>query len=298
MGYFIGLPSELDVVKKGVEWLAEEDDYDTVSEDMLGPEFDPEEYAERDDVEVVRDEERDGRRYIAFDPKSDEARRMLEPAGSKPGVSTSGGENMTEENEVIPAAYDGSHADHGYGALEVDARHAGTLEYAENREDYGDFEDAPVEEVGAARVFEEVLEGETDEYSRQEVEDYMVLKAVEGDFDYEIFEEAKAQMGHTDDYEQAAEAVGRRVQLVNDLANRLEGRVATTEAQLAEKLVEADEMQDAIDSMVDSAGDLRYESEFLQNGSRMDELVQQEREQAEKREEIGQKAQGLMDEVN
>lgn len=263
MGYFIGLPSELDAVKKGVDWmLDEEEDYDTVNADALGPDFDPDDYAERDDVEVVRDETRDGHRYVAFEPQSEDARRVLEPSeNSKPGENMNGGENMTEENGTpVPVAYDGSHADHGFGELEVGVRHAGGVEYMEDADQYGDFDEAPVEELGVAQYIEEAVTEGAD----VETEDLAGFVAEKDDFDYGAMIEAKEDLGGKD-YSAFLAGVDRVVSEVNDMTDDLEATSAIYQAMNAEKQADIDSANQAFKDVGRRLEDVRRESEYLED---------------------------------
>jgi uncharacterized protein YdhG (YjbR/CyaY superfamily) len=123
MGYFVGLPSELDVIKAGVDYLMDdEEDRDVVRAEDLGGDFDIDEYRQRDDVEVVEEGTRNGEPYFALVPQSDEAREMLEPGtsvpvdspvgdgGSNPGEPNNGGENnmgdFTEEDDLVDLSDD------------------------------------------------------------------------------------------------------------------------------------------------------------------------------------------------
>lgn len=268
MGYFIGLPSEIDAVKAVADRFAEEEDYDrdeleTVSTEHL--ETDITVYAERDDVEVLDQGTEDGEEYFVVQPRSGEARSMLEPANTE--TQLEGGDNtMTDDYE--------------FELDQTEARHAGSLEHYENEDEYGELESDEVEALGLAVYLEDAVSDESDLVDEQEMVDYIM----ENDVDGEAFVDFKR--GLASDYDEFAdtmdEFIGHRTELIEEL-----GATGTLYQALQEETAaERDNAEEAMSSVAAAASDATTSSEWLDNVADLDGAVQRERDSAQRKEDL------------
>ncbi|MFB6241956.1 MAG: hypothetical protein ABEJ36_04090 [Candidatus Nanosalina sp.] len=248
MGYIVGLPTEIDVLKKSIDSLGGSDNgYRTIRTDDLADDFDPEEYAEREDVEVLERGQRDGEPYFRFDPKSEEAKSIL------------GGDNMSasEDNPTpIPVAYDGSHADHEFGELEVDLREEGQRFYEENEGTYSGEEN--VEALGAAVLYEQSLNGQAP-LDMDQLGDYILDQDLRDDFiNY------KADLVDEDLYDQVAQDVIDNVEEIEDIKQGLEREQMFWEAYALEAANEREVAVDALDDVHERAANIDLDTSVLQ----------------------------------
>jgi len=298
MGYFIGLPSELDVVEGVVSRLTDDgydrDELDTVSSQDI--DVDIEVYAEEnDDIDVLERGTEDGETYLVLEPKTDDARALLE--GETPPALEAGDEgydSTTEKSDDSTKGGEDTMTD-DYELDELDsteARHAGSLEHYENEDEYGDLESDELEALGTALYVEEIVSGERDDIEVSDVAEYI---ADQDEFDFEAFVGYKAEIGNQKDYDQFVGAVGEVVTRVGELTDELEARGAVFEALYGEVKNERENADEAISGIMDEVSDLDTESDWLDQAADLDAAQQQEQEAQERFEDLEDQAEELLD---
>lgn len=277
MGAFIGLPSELDVIKKGVDRLSgSDDDYDTVQADDLGEDFDIETYRQRDDVEVLEEGTRDGEDFYRLVPRSGDARRVLEPQNSEPLQNpdqTNGGDIMTDDYE--------------FELNGTETRHAGSL--IDNQSDDYDADRDEIEALGTANYIEEIVTEQRDDIDLDDVAEYI---ADQDEFNFGAMVEYKADMGDKD-YEQFVDAVDDVVGRATDLTDEVEAKGAIFEGLYGETKTERDNAQEAISGIMDSVSDLQTSSDWLDQAADLAGAQQDERAANARFNDLEQQAQNL-----
>lgn len=278
MGAFIGFPSELDAIKKGVDLLSDSnEDYDTVRADDLGEDFDIESYRQRDDVEVVEQGSRNGEDFYRLVPRSDDARSVLEPQDTSEPVQNpnqpNGGDIMTDDYE--------------FELNGTETRHAGSL--VDNQSDEYDADGDEIEALGTASYIEEIVTDQRDDIDLDDVAEYI---ADQDEFNFGAMIEYKADMGDKD-YEQFVDAVDDVVGRATDLTDEVEAKGAIFEGLYGETKTERDNAQEAISGIMDSVSDLQTSSDWLDQAADLAGAQQDERAANARFNDLKQQAQNL-----
>lgn len=285
MGYFIGFPSELDVVEGVVNRLTDSDEYDrddleTVRDQDIG--VDIEVYAEKDDdIEVIERGTDGGQTYLVLDPQTDEARALLEgetPPALEPGSdyeddTTGKPEDTFTQDDTMTDDYELEELD------SVDTLHAGAKEHYENQDDYADLEADEAKALGTALYVEEIASGNRDDIDLDDVADYI---ADQDEFNFGAMVDYKHHLGDENDYEQFVDAANEVVNRASGLSEELEARGAIHEALHLETRAELDNAQEAFSGVAGALSGFQTESEWLNQASDLDAAQQREQEAQER----------------
>ncbi len=184
---------------------------------------------------------------------------------SKSRSSTQGGENnMTEDT-----------ADFEFSGEEV--RHAGSLEHYENEDEYGELEQDEIEALGTALYVEEVVSGERDDTTLDDVAGYI---AGQDEFNFGAMVEYKANLGGRD-YDQFVDGVNDVVSTANNLTQEVEAKGAIFEGLAREVQNDRDQAHDAIGGIMDAVSGLQRDSDWLDQAADLQDAEQQEQEAAD-----------------
>lgn len=289
MGYFVGLPSEIDVVEGLVDRLTDSNGYDrdeldTVSSNDL--DVDIEVYAEEnDDVEVLERGNENGQTYLVLEPKTDDARALLSgetppalEAGKPDGSNHKGGDNtMTDDYEL--EELDGA-----------DVRQAGSVLHHGDEDQY-DEDNLDLEALGVANYIEEVATGQQDSLEMDDVAEYIF----ENDVDEQAVVDYK--IGMADDYQEFKDTMEGFMGVRTDLIEEL-GAVGTTyQALHGEAAEERDNAEEAMQEVASIASDAPTSSNWLDNVADLNGAAQQERESAERKEDLSDTLQDIRDDL-
>ena len=273
MGYFIGLPSEIDAVKAVVDRFAENESYDRDELETFGTqhlETDIEVYVERDDVEVLERGTEDGEDYFVLDPQSDEARGMLEP-----GITED--DNMTDDYE--------------FELNQTETLHAGSMEHYENQDEYGELEQGELEALGLALYVEEAVSDESDLITEEDMVNYIM----ENDVDGEAFVDYKEGLGS--DADGFADTMVALIDHRDELIEEVGATGLVYQALQAETAAERDSAEGAIKQVSSRASDATTSSDWLDNVADLDGAIQRERESARRKQEIEDDLEDIRDDL-
>jgi hypothetical protein len=304
MGVFGPGPSIIDVGAAAVEGVSrirdymDGDDYESLTDEELQRWADDNGFTyrkegltthlepETDDAEQVVDETE-----VEMNGGYPIERRMLESgpeilALEAGGNDIRGDSTMTDDStpELIPTAYDGSHADHEFGELEVDLREEGQRFYEENEGTYSG--DDNIEALGAAVLYEESLEGQ-DPVDMNELGDYILEEGMRSDFiDY------KSDLVDQGLYDQMVQDIEDNVDEIEDIKGDLEREQMFWEAYALEAANERDVAVSAINNVHERAANIDLDTSRLEAAQQARSgLVPREQALNQTREEMRQRSQ-------
>jgi hypothetical protein len=295
MGVFGPGPSIIDAGAAAVEGVRrlqdymESDDYESLSDEELKQwaEDNGFSYRKEDGVTYLEPETQEAEQVLEETDGADGRgfpieRRMLEEGNDIRGDSTMSADDSTPE--PISTAYDGTHADHEFGELEVDLREEGQRFYEENEGTYSGDDD--IEALGAAVLYEQSLEGQ-DPVDMDDLGDYILEQDMRGDFiDY------KSDLVDQGLYDTVVQDVEDNIDEIEDIKGDLEREQMFWEAYALEAANERDVAVSALDDVHERAANIDLDTSRLQAAQQARSgLVPREQALNQTREDMRQRSQ-------
>lgn len=172
----------------------------------------------------------------------------------------------------------------------MDVLQAGSLEHHENEDQYSD-DDLDVEALGVATYIEEVATEGHDTLEMDDVAQYIA----ESDVDDQAVVDYK--VGMADSYDEFVDTMEAFVGVRTDLIDEL-GAVGTTyQALHGEAAAERDNAEEAMQEVAGIVSDAPTSSNWLDNVADLNGAAQQERESAERKEDLEDTLQDIRDDL-